>query len=490
MISNNKTKRKYDMSGKFGQWMRESSAFKLFVIGFLVLLLLIPLGMVDSLISERGYNKNRVSGEIYSTWGESQTLQGPILTIPYHSYYWDYYEEKVPDSNHSITKKELKKRIEYAHFLPSKLQIDSKISASKKYRSIYEAVVYQGVFNIKGAFDKPDMSQWEIDEKDILYNRAFLSFGISDLRGVQERIAVTFDAQKGYFNPGIKSHQISSVIKNGVNLPLQLNHQTASYDFEINNLKLRGSQAIYFLPYAKENSVTIESNWADPSFTGDFSAASQTIDANGFKAAWKIIDLNSGFPQSFQGKEIARLKKYKYSSNKNHSYYRKYNNSNKFLESSFGVKFIVPVDYYQKSDRAIKYGILIIVLTFITFFFVEIFLKRAIHPFQYILVGFGLVLFFALLISISEHIGFDKAYILSSLATISSITLYSISIFRNRKSVLALFSVMALFYSFVYLLLQMQDYALVIGTLMLFVTLSTIMYISRNIDWYNIKKDL
>lgn len=474
------------MSGKMSQWMRESSAFKLFVIGFLILLLFISLGMVDSLVSERGYNKDRVANEIYSTWGEAQTLQGPILTIPYYSYYWNYYNEKVGDSNQTITKKELKKRMEYAHFLPSKLTITANVSPSIRYRSIYEAVVYNAKFNIQGTFEKPDLSQWQIESKDVLYHLATFSLGISDLRGVEERIAIDFDGRREFFTPGIKSTQISTVIKSGVNLGVNFDSTKSSVDFSIDNLKLRGSQSITFLPYGKESVVSMKSNWANPSFNGDFLPTSRNITPNGFDAKWKVIDLNSGYPQSFQGSDISRLKKYKYSSNNDHNYYRKYNDSKKFLESSFGVEFMVPVDYYKKSDRSIKYGVLIIILTFITFFFVEIFLNRAIHPFQYILVGFGLVLFFALLISISEHLGFDKAYLISAFATISAITLYSISVFRNQKSVVALFSVMAIFYSFVYLLLQMQDYALVIGTLMLFITLSTIMYISRNIDWYNI----
>ncbi len=477
------------MATKYSQWMRESTTFKLFTIGFLIILLLIPLGMVDSLISERGYNKNRVAQEIYSTWGDTQTLQGPILTIPYNSYYWDYYEEKIPDSNQTITKKELKKRLEYVHFLPAKLDIKATVNPSIRYRSIYEVVVYNALIDIEGYFEQPDFSQWQIESKDILYNLATLSFGIGDLRGVEERIALEFDGKKGFFTPGIKSAQISGAIKSGVSMPVEFDPTQSTTSFRINNLKLRGSQSIFFLPYGKENRVVMDSDWGNPNFMGDFLPSSHTITPSHFDATWSVIDINRAYPQSFQGNDIARLQQYKYNSNQDHSYYQKYNDSTKFMESSFGVEFMVPIDYYKKSDRSIKYGVLLIVLTFITFFFVEIFIKRPIHPFQYILVGFGLVLFFALLISISEHIGFDKAYIISSIATIASITLYSMSVFRDRKSLLALFGVMSLFYVFVYMLLQMQDYALVIGTTMLFVILSTIMYISRNIDWYNLKKE-
>jgi len=472
--------------GKISKWAKESTAFKLFVIGFLIIILLVPMGMVDSLIRDRGWNKTKVENEIFNVWGNAQTLQGPIITIPYNSYYWDYYEEELRDSNKTITKKELKKTLEYAHFLPNKLIINGDINPSIRYRSIYEAVVYNSDFNISGTFPKIDMSDWQIKESDILYDLATISFGISDLRGVEERIKISFDNKEGFFNPGIKSAQVSKAFRSGVSMPIKFDNSKDNIGFNF-NLKLRGSQSILFLPYGKESLISIKSNWSNPSFIGDFLPTKRDIRVDGFTALWKVVDINRAYPQKFLGKDISRL-----STKKQNRYKSRYNYNrvvNHKYNSAFGVDLKIPVDYYQKSDRSIKYGILIIILTFVTFFFVEIFQKRAIHPFQYILVGFGLVLFFALLISFSEHIGFDLAYLVSAIATITSITLYSISVFKDRKSVTALFAIMGLFYSFVYLLLQLQDYSLLLGTIMLFITLSTIMYISRDIDWYSIKRE-
>jgi len=471
---------------KFSKW-KESTTLRLLVIGFLVLLLLIPIGMVNSLIGDRGWNKQKVSQEIFNSWGNTQVLKGPIVTIPYNSYYWNYYEQKLADSNKTITKKELKKRLEYAHFLPNKLLIDGKIDPSIRYRSIYEVVVYKGIFKIQGFFSKPDMSEWQIKPEDILFDLATISFGISDLRGVEERIKLIFDGKESFFNPGIKLSQVSKAIKSGVSIPVKFDSNKENIDFSF-ELKLRGSQSILFFPYGKESVVNLKSSWSNPSFIGDFLPSNRKIDKNGFSAKWKVVDINRAYPQNFRGQDIKRLGNVVKNSNYTSRYnYKRQSNHRKFY-SSFGVDLKIPVDYYQKSDRSLKYGVLIIILTFITFFFVEIFLRKAIHPFQYILVGFGLVLFFALLISFSEHFGFDIAYIISSIATISSISLYSITVFRDKKSVIALFAVMALFYNFIYILLQMQDYSLILGTTMLFVTLSSIMYISRNIDWYNIKK--
>ena len=470
---------------KFSEWARESISLKLFVMGFLILLLMIPIGMVSSLIDERGSTKNSVSQQIYQEWSTSQTLQGPILTVPYYEYYWNDVEYKN-DKGTITTKKELKKRIEYAHFLPDKLHITGNIVPYIRYRSIYEAVVYKSDLKIYGTFDKPDMSEWEIKEKDILYDKASISFGMSDLRGVQERIKINFGDKEYFFNPGVKSYEVSNVIHNGVSTPVTYDKtkQSITFDFE---LKLNGSESLFFLPYGKETIVEVKSTWNNPSFTGDFLPDTREINNDGFVAKWKVVDINRAYPQNFKGSDIQKLNHNKNSQLVDRYNYTKYNTT-KYMSTSFGVDLKVPVDYYQKSTRSVKYGILIILLTFLSFFFVEIFMKKRIHAFQYILVGFSLVLFFALLISFSEHIGFDWAYMVSSLATVLAVTLYSKSVFKNTKFVLILCSILSLFYAFIYLLLQLQDYSLVLGVVMLFVVLSVIMYVSRNIDWYNIKK--
>lgn len=462
------------MIDKFFEWARTSISLKLFVIGAVTFLLMIPMLMVSSVIDERGRNKNSVSEQIYAEWSGDQTLQGPILTIPYYEYYTVNVEYKDVQGNTS-TKEELRKRIAYSHFLPDMLLIDGKISPEVRYRSIYEAVVYQSDLKVHGVYSKPDLSEWEIDEKDVLYDKASVTLGLSDLRGVKERIKIKFRNADYFFNPGIKSDEISSVIKSGVSVPVHFDATQKSMEFAF-DLKLNGSESLFFLPYGKETKVSLQSTWNNPSFAGDFLPDSRKIDANGFSAVWKVVDINRAYPQSFQGSDIAKLKH-------SEGYY-----PNVFQKTSFGVNLRVPVDYYQKSSRSVKYGILVIILTFISFFFVEIFMQKRIHAFQYILVGFALVLFFALLISFSEHIGFNLAYAVSSFATIAAITLYAKSIFKSRKFVLILLGILALFYAFIFILLQLQDYSLILGTVMLFIVLSTVMYISKDIDWYNIKK--
>ena len=450
----------------------QSLSFKLVVIGFLTLLLMIPLGMVSSLVGERASNKNSVAEQIYADWSRKQTLQGPILTIPYRTYI--------------KTKKETKLHIAYIHLLPEQLNIDGEVTPSILYRSIYEAVVYKSDLNVKGMFKVPNIDELGVSTKDILFNKASLSFGLSDLRGVQERIELNFSGKKYFFNPGIRSSQVAEVIRNGVSVPISLNKRNSTFAFDF-NLKLNGSESLFFLPYGKESVVRLHSSWENPSFIGDFLPDEREVNKEGFQARWSVVDINRAYPQLFKGEAVYKLKhkkEYKQGSKYDYSY-----GSNSYLSSSFGVNLMVPVDYYQKSSRSIKYGSLIIILTFLALFFVEIFLKKRIHGFQYILIGIGLILFFALLISLSEHIGFDAAYIVSALVTIALITLYSKSVFKNMKFVLMLFGILFIFYAFIYILLQLQDYSLLLGVVMLFGTLASIMYISRDIDWYNIAKE-
>ena len=460
---------------KFIEWAKTSISLKLFVIGTVTFLLMIPMLMVSSLIDERGGLKNSVAQEIYAEWSGAQTLQGPILTLPYYEYYLVDVEDKDTQGN-IIKKEELRKRIAYIHLLPDTLLVEGSISPEIRYRSIYEAVVYQSALKVHGVYQKPDLSEWEIAQKDVLYDKASISFGLSDLRGVQERIKIQFGEAEYFFNPSIKSDEVSNVIKSGVSVPVRFDAGRNSMAFSF-DLKLNGSESLFFLPYGKETKVSLHSTWSNPSFAGDFLPDSRSIDQNGFDAVWKVVDINRAYPQSFRGTDVYKLK-----------HDMKYQYANGFQESAFGVNLRVPVDYYQKSSRSVKYGILVIVLTFISFFFVEIFMQKRIHAFQYILVGFALILFFALLISFSEHIGFNLAYAVSSFATIAAITLYARSVFKSRKFVLILLGILTLFYAFIFILLQLQDYSLILGSVMLFVVLSTVMYISKDIDWYNIKK--
>lgn len=430
-------------------WIRTSVTFKMFSIAFLAIILLIPAFMIQMVIQDREYRRNEAVQEISSKWGNEQTLAGPILTVP--------YKATIKDEAGNISNV-----TQYAHFLPDKLDVKGSLQPEVRYRGIYEAVLYTGKLQFGGQFSFPNFDDWAIDKQDILWNKAFLSVGIPDMRGINDKIELAWNSQKMLFEPGIES---PDVVSSGVSVATPLvadkKGDTFTFDFQLN---LNGSERLKFLPLGKETTVSLSSPWRNPSFDGAFLPDTRNIDSKGFTAQWKVLHLNRNFPQQWLG------------------------NGQNIQESAFGVKLLTPIDEYQKTARSSKYAIMFIFLTFLGFFFVEILNKMRIHPAQYLLVGAALCVFYLLLISLSEHIKFNPAYWVSTAATVILITAYSSTIFRSKKLTISICITLLALYGFLYSLLQLQDYALLMGSLGLFSILAAIMYLSRNIDWYNLKK--
>jgi len=426
------------------------------VIFILVIVLLIPTFLIQSLISEREARQKEAVYEVSSKWGSSQTLSGPILSIPYIEYYKDTYNN-------------LKKETRFAHFLPDELTINGEVLPEKRYRGIYEIVVYNSTLNVKGKFNPKDFVIPDVAVENIMYNKAFLSFGVSDLRGLEKQIDLKWNEKLTQFNPGVET---ADVISSGINAPIEISaplpsELDSSLIPEINfsfNLSLKGSERLSFVPVGKETNIDISSKWSDPSFDGAFLPDERTIDANGFKAHWNVLNLNRNFPQSWTGNRFS-------------------------IESfSFGVNLIVPADNYQKSTRSVKYAILIILLTFVVFFFVEFLNNKRVHPFAYGLVGAALCIFYVLLISLSEYMSFTYAYLTGAIMTILLITIYIHSILKSFKLSTLISSVLILLYAFIFTIIQIQDYSLLMGSIGLFLVLAILMYFSRKIDWYGTNK--
>ena len=230
-------------------------------------------------------------------------------------------------------------------------------------------------------------------------------------------------------------------------------------------LNLKGSEQLQFIPVGETTSVHLKSKWPSPSFNGAFLPATREITENGFTAAWSILHLNRNYPQFWVGKQY------------------------KVSDSSFGLKLVITADKYQKSIRISKYALVFIIFTFAAFFVSEIISKRRIHPIQYILVGLAVILFYVLLLAISEHLNFDVAYILSAVAITTIITGYSRGISKNNLFAVTVCGLLVFLYAYLYIVLQLEDYALIMGSIGLFVVLTTVMYITRKIDWYSLDKD-
>lgn len=444
---------------KINQKIKNSITIRLLSIGFLVLILLIPTSMIESLIREREYRRGDVIREVSSKWGGSQTITGPILTIPYIKY--------VKDQDKNLVKTKA-----YAHFLPDDLNIKGDLTPEIRYRSIYEIIVYNTQLKVNGKFPTPDFNELGINDSYVLWDEAFVSLGIPDMKGIRDNINLKWNDNTYAFNPGIETND---VIGSGVSTKIKLMHQPEENEGEIIDttkknyafafdLNLNGSSYLNFIPVGKESNIDISSNWAHPSFSGASLPDDRDITKDGFTAHWKELHLNRNYPQQWLG------------------------NHHNVYDSAFGVDLLLPVDEYQKSTRSAKYAIMFISFTFLIFFFIEIRNKKRIHPIQFILVGLALTIFYALLVSLSEHIHFNNAYLISSAAIIVMIGSYSITIFKNGKLTALMSGVLILLYGFIFTILQLEDYALLMGSIGLFIVLAIIMYLSRKIDWYAIAK--
>ncbi len=440
------------------RWIRNSVSLKLFIITFLVLLLLIPTAMIKSIIYERQLLNEETTAEVSSKWANEQLVVGPILTIPLVYEYEREYKNNTKIEHETVTVQE------YFHLLPSNLEIIGQVDPKKLTRGLYEVVVFNSKSSVSGSFDlkiNPNKSGL----KAIKWEEAFITIGISDLRGIKDEIKFKWGDKNLKVESG---SNISSLISSGVTAIIP--QLMADKDKEINfhfDLNLQGSKNLSYIPVGATTNVEMQSSWSSPSFDGSFLPDARNLSKEGFTASWKVLQLNRNFPQSWVGS----------------------NQGINLYESAFGVNFILGLDDYQKSMRSAKYAVMTIVLTFLIFFLVEVLHKRKIHPFQYTLVGLSLSLFYVLLISISEHTSFNMAFVISAIAIITMISLYSLSVFKSGKHSLLLVATLIGIYGFLFVTLQLTDYALLMGSLGLTVILGITMYFTRNINWYKLNID-
>ena len=439
---------------KVNNWIKRSVTVKLFSIGFLILILLIPTSMLESLIRERQEIRNSAIEEVSSKWGGRQTFGGPVLTVPYFT--------QLKDERGNIEKVK-----RYAHFLPEEIKITGDIHPEKRYRGIYVVVLYEANLHVSGRFSIPDYKETGLNESEFLPDEAFVSIGITDLKGVKDIVQMKLDDSTFTFGPGIPTHD---VLASGISVKCQA-EKIANRNFSF-DLNLNGSTNLSFLPFGKETIVKLNSAWGNPSFEGSFLPDERSVSDSGFTASWKVLQLNRNYPQQGVGAYIGNTDGNDYENNADNGY------------AAFGVRLMLPVDEYLKTMRSVKYCLMLIIITFLTFFFVEVLNKRRIHPIQYLLVGFAVCLFYVMLLSISEQLNFSAAYLISAAAIVLLITYYAKHIFMDRKLTLIFSSLLILLYGFFYSLLQLEDYALLLGSLGLFIILATIMFLTRKVNWY------
>lgn len=448
---------------KFGHWVKTSITARMLMVGFLTLILLIPLFFIEDLIQERSFRQKDVVNEISQKWGNEVLLYGPILKIPYKT----FREKTVTDKKTKKAYTETIEEMQYAYFFPNNLNISTTVNPEQKKYGIYETAVYNSHMELSGDFSKPDFSDIDVKEEHIVWEKTKIIMQTSNLKGVNNTVSISlnktnysfsskYNGNNNYNLDQVTLHNLESKYISKKDLPV-----SNLTNFKM-SLDIKGSKQISFIPIGKITDVKIASEWKTANFFGEFLPYNDDkINAEGFNAKWKVIEINRPFSQQH------------------------FNNIPDLREFAFGVNFLIPVDEYQKSERSVKYGFLVIGLTFLIFFLIQTLSKINIHPFQYLMIGLALTMFYTLLVSISEHSNFLKAYLIAGTSVIALITLYSKSILKTFKFPLFIGLSLTALYTFIYVIIQLENYALLVGSIGLFLILTIVMFVSRKIDWNN-----
>ncbi len=424
----------------------KSITLKLFTITLLSLMLLIPQSRINRLIAERQERLVEAENEVAEKWSKQQKLVGPYLSVSYNN-------EKIVMVEGKETIHTEKRKV---FLFPEQLQIEGEVHGVPLKRGIFDIVVYRSELQLSGLFVWDAFQKLGIAGGDILTNEIKMHIAFSDMRGLGEDPYMLLNGKSIQTEPYFD--QVNNLVGLQLEVPVDLLLDTLQYSC---NLQLKGSRSLFFAPVGKTTQVHLSGDWKDPSFQGNFLPYDRDISFYGFSSSWQVLHFNRTFPQEFMDKMP-------------------------WLETSFfGLSLLMPVDQYQKATRSTKYALLVIALSFLSLFLMELITNNKVHPIQYVLVGLALVLYYTLLISISEFIGFGYAYLIASTATVALLTLYARTFISQNKRV-GLFSVLLIvFYTFIYVITEQQERALLIGSIGLFMALAATMFVSRKIQWYS-----
>jgi inner membrane protein len=433
----------------FNSSSRSASA-KAAIVAFLTLVLLIPMGMIEGVIVDRQNNASVASVDIRSSWGGDQTVTGPILRLPYSVnkqtvYGSAYTEEQV------------------VHILAEELVVTADVTTEIRYRGIHEVPMFRADIEITGKIDLGALATLGIAAEQVTWSGAEIFLGISDPKAISKiPVIVANGSGVNFTSSGDGIEGLASQLSASVGRKLTTPESESRLAFDI-SVAVNGSGSLQFLPLAENASVTMSANWASPSFTGRQLPTGRDLREDGFDAAWHATSLGRKLPAVWIDSHAAQVS---------------------VAADAFGTRFIQPVGLYQLIERATKYAVLFIGLTFVTYFLIEIVGNLRLHPLQYLLVGLANTLFYLLLLSLSEHVGFDIAYLVSALASAALISGYSAAILVRRARALAMAAVLTGLYAFLYLTLNAESFALLAGSIGLWIVLAVVMYLTRGINWY------
>lgn len=425
---------------------------KLVVIGVLGLGLWIPTAIIGNIVEERADRRDDVVNEVSSSWGQAQYVEGPVLSVPVNLW--------REDENGRRTR-----RTAWVNQLPESLEVRGELEPEVRYRAIYEVVLYRGKLSLRGSFPPLDPARWGVRSEDIQWDRAVLTFGISDPKGLREVPRLVLSGNVLPLEPGAGRGPFRGGLGAAVELsPPAEDGEGAALPFEL-EVELAGSESLRFLPMASQTDVELEAPWPDPSFDGDFLPDERSVSESGFKASWKVLGLQREVPQHWLSEDG------------HGDCYGQY-----LRDSSFGVRLLFPVDAYQRTMRSVKYSVLFSMLTLLGFFAVEVGGKSSIHPVQYLVIGFALCIFYLLLLSLSELIGFNPAYAVAAAVIVVLISSYIHAIVRSRLLTALCAGVLTTVYGCLFVMLQLEELALFVGTVLLLVLCTVVMVLTSRLN--------
>ncbi|XDD51726.1 cell envelope integrity protein CreD [Leptospira sp. WS92.C1] len=434
--------------------IQSSINLRILILAILLSGFLIPIQMVDSLVSERQQRAMEATEEVSSKWGSSQTVAGPFLVIPYK-----VHKEKVKGQNGEDI---IIGEDGEMYFLPEELNLETNLKTEKRKRGIYEAILYGGDLKMEGNFNPPGVSDFPENTKSIFWNHARMIVFVSDPKGIGNDIEFLLRGKKKTFQPGSSSLILNSA-NSGLHSEIKLSESNSPLTFQI-KIPIQGSNSIHLAPLGKRSKIQISSDWKDPSFEGNLLPKERKISETGFQAIWESSYFSRNYPQifSFGGVSFDTI-----------------------LTSCYGVRLIIRADQYLKLERSLKYAILFLGASFTLFFLLEIFGGKILHPFQYLMIGFAMMVFYILNLSLSEHLGFAFSYIAASLAVSCLIGYYAGAVLQNIKRGLVAGGYYLGLYVFLYVVLASEDNSLLLGSVAVFLFLALLMHLTRKIDWYS-----
>ena len=435
--------------------MRRSPMVRLLVMGVLLLALNVPLTMMCSVVDERAMRRNRVVDEVSDDWCGAQTIAGPVLSIPYR-YSWTDASGRQQSSTSAY------------HLLPESLEVNGVIEPTTRRRTLFTVIVYTARLKLRGQFAPPRLTNLRPVPDAILWDAATVSLGVADPRGIARSVEINWNGRQTPFAPG-SAH--TGLFTAGIQAPAAglSADRTQPLPFEL-DFEIKGTRQFRLLPAGNETTLRLTSTWPHPSFIGT-TPDPPRVGPTGFAASWRVPYFGRGFPPEWNGSDQQLSEGL----------------GRQADASAFGVTLVQPVDIYVQTERAVKYAVLFIVMTFVLAFLWEIAGGALVHPIQYLFVGFTMCVFYLLLLSIAEHRGFDVAYAVAAGATIALLAWYWSWVLGGRRQGVLMGGALTVLYGYLYLLLRLEDYALLAGSAGLFAMLALVMFLTRRVNWYELQ---